>query len=199
MFFDVLKQAPSCISSSWDCCNTVLLWSSRNVYETSPCFSLAGGWGDDDWTFIFEWTLFFFYLCNRINYHWASPTLKSYHAVLNPLIPRLGPSSRNTLYYLKYLCYMACVAFDSALALQSWNVHDLIRLRAKNVTEHGLFTMWLLSPHLPGTWLVMQSATWEILFEPLSLRPFSACQQGTWPEMLRGRAERRGHQLGLQG
>lgn len=164
-----------------------------------PAFHWQGGGVDNDWTLIFEWTLFFFYLCRRINYHWASSTLKSYHAVLNPMIPRLGPSSWNTLYYLKYLYYMACVAFDSALAHQSWDVRDLIPLRAKNVTEHGLFTMWLLSPHLPGTWLVMQSATWEILFEPLSLRPFSACQQGTWPEMLRGRAERRGHQLGLQG
>lgn len=68
------------------------------------------------------------------------------------------------------------VAFDFL------NIHALIPLRAKNVTEHGPFTMWHLSPHLPGTSLVIQSATWEISFEPLSSWPFSFCQRGTWPE-----------------
>lgn len=86
---------------------------------------------------------------------------------------------------------MTCVAFDLALEHQSWNSLDLMPLRAKNVTEHDLFTMWLLSPHLPGTLLVIQSATWEISFEPLSLWPFSACQQGTRSGALGGRVEQR--------
>ena len=68
-----------------------------------------------------------------------------------------------------------------------WNTHDDLK-PPKNVTQHFPFTMWLLSPHLPGTSLVIQSATWEISFEPLSLWPFSACQLGARPETLRGRA-----------
>lgn len=89
----------------------------------------------------------------------------------------------------KVLLYVACAAFDLAVGLQIWDLHGLIPLKAKDVTANGLFATLHLSPHLPGTLLVIQSATRETSFETLHLWPFSACQQSTWPEMLKGKAE----------
>lgn len=57
---------------------------------------------------------------------------------------------------------------------------DLIPIGAMDVTENSLFTMGLLSAHLPVTSFDIQSVTWETRLSSWVLWPFNTCHNPVW-------------------
>ena len=53
-FFYILRRVPIYLSLLAECCNAVLIWSSRNVLWTKTLsdFLPARGWADDNWILI---------------------------------------------------------------------------------------------------------------------------------------------------
>lgn len=96
---------------------------------------------------------------------------KSYY-IWSSVSPQTGPMSPNHI--------ILHWGIGLTKTKRHWCILDLIPIRTMNVTENSLFTMGLLSAHLPATSFDIQSVTWETHLSPWVLWPFNTCHNPVW-------------------